>query len=126
MLACTEGRLADLAITWKPGYSVGVVLASGGYPAAYQKGKRITGLNEAGRVADVIFHAGTKRADRRLVTSGGRVLAVTATGGTLEEARARAYAAAERVRFDGVQYRTDIAGPPRSEVPVPDGQVELE
>ncbi len=126
MLACVDGRLADLAITWKPGYSVGLVLASGGYPDTYQKGKPITGLDEAGRLADVIFHAGTKRANDLPVTSGGRVLAVTATGRTLEKARVRAYAAAECIRFEGMQYRKDIAVPRWSEIPVADVQRECE
>ena len=126
MLACIDGRLADLAITWKPGYSVGVVLASGGYPSSYEKGKRITGLDEAGRLADVLFHAGTKRADGGLVTSGGRVLAVTAIGRTLDGARSRAYTAAEHIRFEGMQYRKDIAVPRGSEIRVPDVQRERE
>ncbi len=109
MLACVEGRLADLPITWKPGYSVGVVLASGGYPGAYDEGKTITGLDQAARQADVIFQAGTWLEGERLVTAGGRVLAVTATGDRLPAARARAYAAVESIRFEGAHYRGDIA-----------------
>ena len=126
MLACIDGRLADLTIRWKSGYCVALVVTSGGYPGVYEKGKRITGLDEAGRLADAVFHAGTARADDLLVTSGGRVLAVTTTGPTLEEARVRAYTAAEHVHFEGMQYRQDIAAPRGSEIPVTDVQGERE
>ena len=108
MLACIEGRLASVPITWKPLASVGVVLASGGYPGDYEKGKRIS--ESANQGADVIsFHAGTKLVDGELVTSGGRVLAIVATAPTLAEARERAYEAVTHVSFEGMHYRTDIA-----------------
>ncbi len=109
MMACIEGKLADLAIRWRPGYNVGVVLASGGYPGDYETGKTINGLEEAEEHAHVLFHAGTRREDERTITAGGRVLTVTARGSTLEEARARAYAAVGQIRFSGMHYRTDIA-----------------
>jgi phosphoribosylamine--glycine ligase len=87
-----------------------VVMASGGYPDEYQKGKVITGLDEAGQLADVVvFHAGTKEDNGNVVTSGGRVLGVTALGANIAAAKARAYEAVERIRFDGAQYRHDIA-----------------
>lgn len=88
--------------------AVSVVLASGGYPSAYRKGVPIHGLDDLGEEV-VAFHAGTKQADGRLVTDGGRVMAVTAACPTLEEARAKAYAAVKKVRFEGMHFRTDIA-----------------
>ncbi|MBN1249278.1 MAG: phosphoribosylamine--glycine ligase [Anaerolineae bacterium] len=119
MLACIEGRLTASDVTWRDGYSVGVVLASGGYPASYEKGKPISGLAEAGEIADAIFHAGTRREDDEVVTAGGRVLAVTATAATLHDARHRAYEAVGKIRFNKMHYRTDIATPqPAAQVPV--------
>ncbi len=109
MLACLDGHLAELALSWRPGYSVGVVLASGGYPGAYEKGKAITGLDDAARIADTIFHAGTQREGGHVLTDGGRVLAVIATEPTLEAARSQVYAAVGRIKFEGMHYRTDIA-----------------
>jgi phosphoribosylamine--glycine ligase/phosphoribosylformylglycinamidine cyclo-ligase len=109
LLACIAGRLDEVDVRWKPAYNVGLVLASGGYPGAYEKMKRIGGLDKAASLADVVFHAGTKREAGQLVTSGGRVLAVTATAKTLEQARDRAYAAAKPIHFDGLQVRSDIA-----------------
>jgi phosphoribosylamine--glycine ligase len=86
------------------------VLASGGYPGKYETGEIISGLDEAAKLNDVhIFHAGTKRADGKIVTAGGRVLALTALGSTMETARARAYEAVSRVRFPDCHYRRDIA-----------------
>ncbi|MGC9521498.1 MAG: phosphoribosylamine--glycine ligase [Anaerolineae bacterium] len=105
-----QGQLASLPIRWRDGYNVGVVLASGGYPARYEKGKPITGLDEAAKLArTVVFHAGTRQEKDRVLTDGGRVLTVTALGSTLEEARSRAYSAVGQIRFDKMQYRTDIA-----------------
>jgi len=84
-----------------------VVLASSGYPGAYEKGKVITGLQ--GKTADVmVFHAGTQGDSRAVTTSGGRVLGVTALGESLESARDKAYLAAEKITFDGKTYRRDI------------------
>jgi len=100
---------------WPPvlparGASVCVVLASKGYPGDHETGLPIAGLDDAALEESVIlFHAGTKREGGRIETAGGRVLNVTGTGATHAEARARAYAAASRIRFDGVQYRRDIA-----------------
>jgi phosphoribosylamine--glycine ligase len=86
-----------------------VVIASGGYPRAFETGKPIRGLAEAERVPGVVvFHAGTKRAGDAFVTSGGRVLGVTARGASFAEARARAYQAAGLVAFDGMHSRRDI------------------
>ena len=106
--AClVPGGLAGTALDWAPDWAVTVVMASAGYPASARKGDVITGLAEAEGVE--ITHAGTAARDGRLVTAGGRVLNVTGLGPTLEEARGRAYAAVERIHFDGAQYRSDIA-----------------
>lgn len=106
--ACVDGTLADLTIEWHQGFAACVVLASGGYPDEYKKGLPIRGIAEAEKVSDVVvFHAGTCF-DGELKTSGGRVLGVTATGGTLQEALERAYAAIAKIDFEGMQYRKDI------------------
>ena len=86
-----------------------VVLASRGYPASSSNGDVISGLDEAAAAGAEVFHAGTAEQDGEIVTAGGRVLGVTALGATPGEARERVYAAAERVRFEGRQLRTDIA-----------------
>ena len=104
--AVTDERLEDITIEWEQGACVCVVLASGGYPTAYQKGKEIAfgDLDE-----DVVLcHAGTKRVDNKLVTDGGRVLGVCAKGKTIEDARKKAYKNVEKVRFENMHYRTDI------------------
>ena len=94
---------------WKPGASVCVVMASGGYPGAFETGKKITGLAEAAALPDVaVFHAGTKREGDSIVTSGGRVLGVTAAADSLPQAIHKAYEAVDKIHFDGAQYRTDI------------------
>ena len=101
---------ADDKVEWDPRPSVCVVLASGGYPGKYEVGKTITGLEAAGRVPDVqVFHAGTKESGDRVLTDGGRVLAVTAVGKDLAAAKARAYEAVKLIQFHGIHYRTDIA-----------------
>ena len=106
---CAQGRLDTASVGWKPGYAVDVALASGGYPGSYAKGLPITGIEEAEKLDDiVVFHAGTAVKDGRVVTAGGRVLNVTATGSTLDEALDKAYAAVKLIHFDGVHYRTDI------------------
>jgi phosphoribosylamine--glycine ligase len=85
-------------------------MASGGYPDDYQKGKKISGLEEAGKLEDVVvFHAGTKEQDGQIVTSGGRVLGVTALGSTIADAKAKAYQAVDKINFDGAYCRRDIA-----------------
>ncbi len=107
-LAVTENRLADVDIKWKDDKAVSVVLASGGYPGSYEKGKVITGLDDVDDDV-VVFHAGTKFGENgEVLTSGGRVLAVTATGKTHDEARAKAYDNAERIKFEGAYMRHDI------------------
>ena len=105
-LAVTEERLADVKIEWEEGACVCVVLASGGYPQHYEKGKPI----EIGDLDEGVFlyHAGTKREGGVLQTSGGRVIGVCAKGATVAEAREKAYRNVEKIRFEGMQYRTDI------------------
>ena len=108
--ACVEGTLAGQAPQWDEGTAVCVILASGGYPAAYEKGKPITGLEAAGAEDGiVVFHAGTKQGNAGVETNGGRVLGVTALAGNIAAARDRAYAAADKIHFDQCQRREDIA-----------------
>jgi len=103
------GQLKPEKLQWKPGASVCVVLASGGYPGKFESGKEIQGLAEAGQIADVkILHAGTKRVGEAMVTNAGRVLGVTASGNSLDAALQKAYQAAGRIHFDGMHYRRDI------------------
>jgi phosphoribosylamine---glycine ligase len=111
MVACDSGTLKSVNVAWREAAAVSVVLASGGYPGEYEKGKVITGVADASALPGVtVYHAGTElRADGTLVTSGGRVLDVTAVAPTLAEARDRAYEAAARIAFDGMFYRRDIA-----------------
>lgn len=110
MLAVAEGRPDDIVLSWSDKWAVSVVLASEGYPGSYEKGKVILGLEEAQDLDGVIvFHAGTAlNPDGELITAGGRVLNVVALGDTFEEARNRAYEACELIKFEGVQYRSDI------------------
>ena len=97
-------------IDWDKRASVTVVLASAGYPGKYETGKVISGLEDAAKLDGIqIFHAGTKLSDGKIVTSGGRVLAVTALGSTIADARKRAYDAAALIQFEGCHYRRDIA-----------------
>ncbi|HLG15251.1 MAG TPA: phosphoribosylamine--glycine ligase [Blastocatellia bacterium] len=112
--AIADGRVASSRVTWSEDSAVCVVAASGGYPGGFEKGKRISGLEEANAVEGVmVFHAGTTRDDERnFITSGGRVLGVTARGASLAEARARAYEAIGRISFERMHYRRDIAGDP--------------
>ena len=108
--ASASGTLAGIELKWSPMASVCVVMASGGYPGSYAKGKPIRGLEEAARLADTkVFHAGTAKAGGQIATSGGRVLGVTAWGRDLRSAQAAAYAAVERIQFEGAHYRRDIA-----------------
>jgi len=110
MLAVCRGRLDKVTLQWDERTAVCVVMASGGYPGDYQKGKVITGLEEAARMKDVVvFHAGTTKKDGEIVTAGGRVLGVTALGATVKEAQATAYEAVGKITFDGAYYRRDIA-----------------
>jgi len=109
-LAVCDGRLDKVTLKWDQRPAVCVVMASGGYPGDYQKGKRITGLNETDRIEDVVvFHAGTAVKNGDIVTNGGRVLGVTALGQTVADAKARAYKAVDKIKFDGAYCRRDIA-----------------
>lgn len=110
MVACAEGRLDRVPLAFDPRPAVCVVLAAGGYPETPRTGDAITGLEDAARLPETrVFHAGTRRqADGTVVTSGGRVLGVTATGADFAQARARAYEAARCIRFEGMQFRSDI------------------
>lgn len=108
--ATIDGKIDDCSIEWDERASVTVVLASAGYPGKYETGKKISGLDEAGKLESVqVFHAGTKTANGEIVTGGGRVLAVTALGSTVATARECAYEAVSRIHFDGCHYRRDIA-----------------
>ena len=110
MLACATGTLDKVEVAWHDKAAVCVVMASGGYPESYEKGKEITGLAAAEEDKDVVvFHAGTMEADGKIVTSGGRVLGVTAVDASIKAARDRAYAAVEKIAFEKNFYRKDIA-----------------
>ncbi len=109
--ACIDETLDQQQIQWKPDSSVCVVMAAAGYPGSYQKGTVIQGLEEAAKLPDVVvFHAGTKSSGGNVVTSGGRVLGVTALGHDTQSAIANAYNATARITWDGAQYRKDIGG----------------
>lgn len=114
-LAVTENRLSEVEIKWSDKKAVCVVLASGGYPGSYEKGKEITGLDQVDEDV-IVFHAGTAAEHicdavscrNAILTSGGRVLGVTALGDTHDEARAKAFDNVKRISFEGMQYRNDI------------------
>ena len=109
LLAVVEERLDDIEIQWSDDAAACVVMASGGYPAAYQKGIEMFGMDENGQVEGAtIYHAGTIKKEGKFFTNGGRVLGVTATGKTLEEALEKAYGAVKKISFEGAHYRTDI------------------
>jgi phosphoribosylamine--glycine ligase len=108
--ASVNGTLAQHELKWKPAASVCVIMASGGYPGNYPKGKIITGLEVANALPNTkVFHAGTAMKEGQIVTSGGRVLGVTALGKDLKAAQAAAYAAVECIQFEGAHFRHDIA-----------------
>ena len=108
--ATIDGKIDTCAIEWVTRAAVTVVLTSGGYPGKYETGKSISGLEAAEKLEDVrIFHAGTKRGDGQIKTAGGRVLAITALGSSVEDARECAYDAVSRIHFESCQYRRDIA-----------------
>jgi phosphoribosylamine--glycine ligase len=110
MEASIAGRASEGDFRWSPEPAVCVVMASGGYPSAFEAGKPIFGIEEADRIYGVkVFHAGTNRRDSTYYTSGGRVLGVSARGSDLPDAVARAYDAVMKIRFDGMHYRKDIA-----------------
>ena len=107
--ACVEGRLSDTGLRWKPGASACVIASSAGYPGNYPSGLPISGLEAAVALPGVqVFHSGTAMTDGNIVTAGGRVLGVTASAPTLEDALTRAYAALEGISFEGMYYRKDI------------------
>lgn len=109
LLATADGTLDQVQVEWDERAALCVVMASGGYPGSYEKGKPIEGLDKAAKLKDVmVFHAGTTMSGGRIVTNGGRVLGVTALGETIAEAQRRAYEAAELIHWEGVQYRRDI------------------
>jgi phosphoribosylamine--glycine ligase len=108
--ASVSGTLGKTELKWSALASVCVVMASGGYPGNYAKGKAITGLDDAAKLPDTkVFHAGTTVSGGQIVTNGGRVLGVTALGRDLKSAQAAAYAAVEKIHFEGAQFRKDIA-----------------
>jgi phosphoribosylamine---glycine ligase len=110
LLACVEGDLGQHPVDWSPEASVGVVLASRGYPGPYPTGVPIEGLDKAAATAGLpVFHSGTAVRDGRVVTAGGRVLTVSALGPTVQDARDRVYEACSLIEFDGMHFRRDIA-----------------
>ena len=107
--ACANGTLDTCSLEWKPGAAVCVVMASEGYPGSYDKGRPISGLDQADSLPGVsVFHAGTKQDGDIIVTNGGRVLGVTALGGNVQMAIVKAYQAVGKIKWPGVHYRTDI------------------
>jgi phosphoribosylamine--glycine ligase len=107
--ASIDGTLDKIELAWKPGAAACVVACSAGYPGSYKKGIAISGLEEAGHAADtVVFHSGTKLKDGQTLTDGGRVLGVTATAASLQEALHRAYEALAKIHFEGMFFRRDI------------------
>jgi phosphoribosylamine--glycine ligase len=110
MEASIDGRTSDGDFKWSDDDAVCVVMASGGYPGAYEAGKKVTGLEDAAKVDGVkVFHAGTSKRDDSFYTSGGRVLGVTARAAELKTAVERAYAACAKINYDAAHYRKDIA-----------------
>ena len=109
MLACAEQRLDEVELSWCDDWAVSVVLTSAGYPGSYEKGKVITGIEDAEALDGVtVYHAGTREQDVQILTNGGRVIDVTALGATFEDARNLAYAACEKIDFEGKTLRHDI------------------
>ena len=109
MLDCVNGKLTHEEVTWKDGYAVDVVLASGGYPASHTSGEIISGIEDAKKEDCIVFHAGTAKKNGEFVVNGGRVLNVVAIAPTLEEAKEKAYKGVSRIHWMGMQYRHDIA-----------------
>jgi phosphoribosylamine---glycine ligase len=109
LMACVEGNLeAQLPLKWHEGSAVCVVVAAGGYPEAYEKGKTIEGIELAEANNAIVFHAGTKSVDEKILSDGGRVLGVTAIGANFDEAIAKVYPAVSKISFEGMYYRKDI------------------
>lgn len=110
MVACANGTLQPEMVEWSDKAAVCVVMASGGYPGSYKKGLPITGLKAAGAMEDVVvFHAGTREEDGKILTNGGRVLGVTAVADDIPSAQQKAYDAVDKIHFDGAHFRQDIA-----------------
>ncbi|HRU05443.1 MAG TPA: phosphoribosylamine--glycine ligase [Candidatus Brocadiia bacterium] len=110
LLACARGGLEKEAIEWRPEAAVCVVMASGGYPRSYEKGFVIEGLEDAAKMEGVmVFHAGTRMSQNRVISWGGRVLGVTALGAGIAQAQKRAYEAVSKINFSRCHYRRDIA-----------------
>lgn len=109
MLACIEGRLKESSIYWKDEAAVCIVMAAGGYPENYHKGDIITGIDAAEEGAAMVFHAGTAKTGAGIVTSGGRVLGVTASAANIQQAVDHAYTAVKKINFKEQHYRNDIA-----------------
>jgi phosphoribosylamine--glycine ligase len=107
-LAAVQGRLDSVSVNWDSRAAIGVVLASGGYPSSYEKGKQISGVSNVDSSNTKVFHAGTTLKDEHTITNGGRVLCVTSLGKTVNEAKQRAYAAVNQIHWEGMYYRTDI------------------
>jgi phosphoribosylamine--glycine ligase len=118
MTATIDDRLGEANLEFDPQPSVCVVMASGGYPGSFETGYEITGIEEAEAGGAAVFHAGTAMKDGKLVTSGGRVLGVTALGPTFREAQQNAYAAVKKIRFHAAHFRNDIAHRVLSPAPV--------
>ena len=109
LLASARGRLDEIAVAWEAPAALCVVVAAGGYPGSYEKGRAIEGLDAAAAIPEVeVIHAGTAGKGGAVVTAGGRVLSVVARGADIDDVAARAYEAASRIRFEGMQYRRDI------------------
>lgn len=110
MAACAKGTLQPEMVEWSDKAAVCVVMASGGYPGSYKKGLPITGLKAAGAMEDVVvFHAGTREEDGKILTNGGRVLGVTAVADDIPSAQQKAYDAVDKIHFEGAHFRQDIA-----------------
>ena len=107
MEAILDNKLKDIEINYKKEEAVCVMLTSGGYPEDYEKGKVITGLEDLDEDI-VVFHSGTKMLDGNLVTNGGRVIGITTSAGSVEEAAKKVYKNIEKINFEGMHYRTDI------------------
>jgi phosphoribosylamine--glycine ligase len=106
--ACIDGTLSTQTLQWKQEPTVCVVMAAKGYPNSYEKGKEITGLNSDDNQQAVVFHAGTKLENGKVLTNGGRVLGVTAMGSDINQAIKNAYSAVDKIKWDGIHYRKDI------------------
>lgn len=104
-----DGRLNQVSVDWDSRAAVGVVMAAGGYPDAYRKGDKISGLSQAESLGSKVFHAGTASEGEDVVTAGGRVLCVTALGDSVADAKAKAYVSLSEISWDDAYYRTDIA-----------------